>query len=70
MVDPVECHSGYEYPQRPTAIYWNGVRHQIKSITAEWRTPEGKYFRVEIMKGTLFELFFEQETNHWTIKEI
>jgi len=56
MVDPVECHSGYEYPQRPMAISWNGMQHQVKLIIAEWRTPEGRFFRVESMDGNLFEL--------------
>jgi hypothetical protein len=66
MVDLVECHSGYEYPQRPRAIYSDGVRHPVKSIIAEWRTPEGKNFRVENLNGDLFELFFDQKSKTWT----
>jgi hypothetical protein len=26
MNDPVECHSGYEYAERPVALHWEGER--------------------------------------------
>ena len=44
--DPVECHSGYEYAERPTALYWEGDRLEVAEILDRWRIPGAHCFRV------------------------
>jgi len=69
MAHPVECHSGYEYAQRPIGFLWEGEYLRIDVIIAEWRTPEGKGFRVRVVDGHNFELFYTQESDSWDIRE-
>jgi len=63
----VECHSGYDYAERPVAFYWDGQRIEVETILAEWRTPNHKGFRVQSPKGRVFELFFDQVSDTWEI---
>ena len=63
----VECHSGYAYAQRPVAFEWEGQKLEIETIVAEWQTPEGKYFRVEINDQRNFELFYDPFQERWNI---
>lgn len=70
MDDLVECHSGYEYAERPTAIHWHGERLDIMTITRSWRTPEGKVFQVQTTKDQYFELFYHQGSDEWHLKLI
>lgn len=64
---PVECHSGFTYAQRPIAVQWEDKRYEIETIQSEWRTPEGKGFRVLTTESMAFELFYEDKTQSWTI---
>jgi hypothetical protein len=42
MSDPVECHSGYAYGERPVTFNWQGQRQEVVEILARWRT-DGHY---------------------------
>lgn len=63
----VECHSDYTYPERPTALTWEGWRLEVAEILREWRSPEGKGFRVRTVDEQEFELFFSEAANEWQI---
>ncbi len=63
----VECHSGYEYAERPVAIHWEGGRLEIEEIDAQWRIPGGKRFRVRTRDGRLFDLFYGELYDEWRI---
>ena len=63
----VECHSGSEYAEQPTALQWEGQRLEIKAVLAQWRTPEGKCFRVRAAGGREFELFYGERSAEWRI---
>lgn len=67
MADRVECHSGYTYAQRPTALWWEGARLEVVAVEAEWRTPEGKRFRVRTGDGRVFELEYSESQDAWSI---
>ncbi len=67
MADRVECHSGYAYAQRPTALWWEGARLEIAAVLAEWRTPEGKHFRVRVADGRVFEVTYFDSEDEWSI---
>ncbi len=68
MPDRVECYSGLEYAERPTALWWEGARVAVETVEAQWRTPEGKGFRVRTVDGKGFELTFTAHTGEWTIR--
>ncbi len=66
----VECHSEYEYAQRPTALRWEGQRLEVAAIEAEWRIPGGHCFRVQTKDGQKFELFYGELYDEWRIHPI
>ncbi len=68
--EPVECHSGYEYAERPVALRWEGQRLEIEAILAEWRISGGKRFRVRVTDGRIFELFYGELYDEWRINLI
>lgn len=63
----VECHSGFEYAERPVALVWQGVRLEIEQIEAAWRIPGAKRFRVRTTDGQVFELFYGELYDEWRI---
>lgn len=70
LSEPVECHSGYAYAERPTALHWQGQRLEITEIEAQWRTPEGRWFRVRAANDHRFELFYNEKDDGWKINEL
>ena len=67
MMDLVECRSDDQYAQRPTAIYWDGQRLPVHIVLAEWKTPEGKSFRVLLQDLRIFNLVYNFELDNWEI---
>jgi hypothetical protein len=63
----VECHSGYKYAERPLALRLEGQRLEITNIEAEWRGPDGHYFRVRTKNEQKFELFYSELYDEWKI---
>lgn len=70
LKDLVECHSGYEYAERPIALHWQGQRLEIAAVEAEWRIPGGRRFRVRTADKRVFELFYGELYDEWRINEI
>ena len=70
MTDPVECHSGYAYAERPVALQWEGSRREIEEILDQWRIPGGVCFRVRTTDGNVFELFYGELYDEWRINLI
>ncbi len=66
----VECHSGFEYAERPTAILIAGERLEVEAVEDRWRIPGGKCFRVRIKDGRRFELFYGELYDEWRVHEI
>ena len=64
----VECHSGFAYAERPVALYWQGERQEIETIIAEWRSPQGKAFRVRTKDGKTFELLYNETDDEWNVE--
>lgn len=63
----VECHSGYTYAERPTALRWDGARLAIEEVEDAWRIPGGRKFRVRVEDGRMFELFYGELYDEWRI---
>lgn len=70
MSDRVECHSGYEYAERPVALHWEGERLEIAQVEAQWSIPGGKKFRVRTAGGQRFELFYGELYDEWRISPL
>ncbi len=68
MADRVECYSGTDYAERPTAVWWEGARLDVAQVDAQWRTPEGKVFRVRTRDGQRFELVYAAPAGAWSIQ--
>ena len=66
-IELVECHSGYEYAERPIALHWQGERLEIAAIESEWQIPGGKRFRVRMQDGQAFELFYGALYDEWRV---
>lgn len=64
----VECHSGFAYAERPVALRWQDERLEIDLIEAQWRTPQGKYFRVRTQDGQIFVLCYAEQSDEWWIQ--
>ncbi len=65
----VQCHSGYEYAQRPVTFLWGGARVEVEEIIAGWRDPNGKRFRVRTASNELFELHYNQAEDQWSVQK-
>jgi len=63
----VEAHSGYTYGERPVALHWEGERLPIVAIGTRWRDPSGRGFRVRTEDSRIFDLYFDETSNEWTV---
>ena len=70
MVDLVECHSGSEYAERPTALHWGGRRLEVVEILSSWRIPDGKCFLVRTDDGQAFELIYNELEDAWSVSSV
>jgi hypothetical protein len=70
MPDLVECHSGYQYADRPTAIFWEGQRLEVVEILRLWRTPGMIYFRVITIDEQSFDLRYDEQADVWFIESV
>ena len=66
----VECHCGARYGERPLAFFWQEERLEVKEILAAWRSPQGPCFRVLSHTGQIFELFYNEDQDHWLIRSL
>ena len=66
----VECYSGFSYPDRPAAVWWQGQRYEVQTIAARWRTPDGYGFRVITPNGQVFELFYNEREDAWSVAAV
>lgn len=65
----VECHSEYQYAERPTAFFWNGERIVVSEVIAHWRSPKGMHFRVSTQSQGIFELSYIELEGTWVIQQ-
>ncbi len=69
MSEIVECHSEYEYAEKPVALTWGGQRLGIAEILERWRIPGAKCFRVRTADGQVFELLYGELYDEWRIHQ-
>ena len=69
MQDAIICHSEYTYAEKPIGLIWQDQRLDIRTILAQWHTPNGKKFRVETDDGQVFELTYVPMSDEWQIHQ-
>lgn len=68
MGDPVTCHSGFTYAERPAAFSWDQRRFEVDAVLREWRSPGTKGFRVKAHGGDVFVLIYNENLNSWQVQ--
>lgn len=66
----VEYHSGYSCCDHPSAIWWQGQRHLVKTIIAEWRTPVEKHYRLLVAEDLILKAVLNEKENLWKVERI
>ena len=66
----VECYAGYDYPQKPVAVWWQGWRLAVAVVRSEARLPDGKRFVVETEGEQVFEINYNQIDDTWTVQDV
>ncbi len=66
----VEWYAGYDYPQRPLAVWWQGRRLAVAAVRSEARLPDGKRFVVETDSEQVFEINYNQIDDTWTVQDV
>jgi hypothetical protein len=51
------------------AFDWETQRLQVTEMIARWRLPDGVRFRVRAEDLDIFELFYHQAEDEWTIQK-
>jgi hypothetical protein len=69
MQDTVICHSEYTYAEKPIGLIWHNQQLGIRTILAQWNTPNGKTFRVETDDGQVFELTYVPNWDEWQVHQ-
>ena len=69
MDSKVICRSDSTYAERPVGLIWQGKQLDILAILDRWRTPDGKGFRVVAGQDEIFELFYNEQWNEWSIRQ-
>ncbi len=63
----MECYAGHTYPQRPLAVWWQGLRLPVSALEAESRTPQGREFRVRVEDERRFQCTYAEAADAWTV---
>ncbi len=66
----VECRSESTYAEKPIALTWEGERLPIAEVLSQWRTPQGRSFRVRTEDGRAFELTYHEAGDEWRVRPI
>jgi hypothetical protein len=67
--EPVECHSGASYGERPVALWWEGERLLVAKVLRRSRLPDGRGFRVRVEDGRVFDLVYHSSLDEWQIDQ-
>ena len=70
MGDRVEIRSDHDYLGRPLAFYWQDERLEVTEVLAQTRSPHGCLFRVRGKDAGVFELFYDADTDEWSVQPI
>lgn len=63
----VEAYAGASYPQRPSAVWWEGERLEVEQVIRSWRTPDALHFRVELQILGETTLSYNYQSEAWSL---
>lgn len=66
----VACFSSSTYAERPVGFWWEGMYWPVREVVRRWREPRGVGFWVRAEQARLFELFYGEEEDEWTIQPL
>ena len=69
MTELVECHAGYTYPERPSAVIWGDKRLSVIELIERRKTPDGRYFLVRTEDDLAFILIYNEVNDAWQVRE-
>jgi hypothetical protein len=69
MTEWVECHAGYTYPERPTAVLWGDKLLSVIEIMERRKTPDGRYFLVRTEDDLALILIYNEFDDAWQVRE-
>lgn len=61
----VEAYAGASYPEKPTAVWYEGRRHPVVSLLRSRRSPSALHFLVEVEDLGRLELVYELASDTW-----
>lgn len=67
--DWVECRSDYDYPGRPTALWWRGSRLEVAQVLDARQTIAGKSYLIFVENAGVFTCTFLEGADTWEIIE-
>jgi hypothetical protein len=65
----VECRSDHAYIGYPVAFYWQDKRLEVNYILSETRLSSGYSFRVFNQEFGCFDLFYDVNTDQWSVQQ-
>lgn len=63
----VECRSEFTYAQQPVRIFAGGRWLTVEKVINRWRNPGGLGFRVIVTGNDIYELYYDESGDTWTI---
>jgi hypothetical protein len=69
MTELVECHAGYTYAERPTAVLWGDKRLSVIELIERRNIPDGRYFLVRTEDDLAFILIYNEFDDAWQVRE-
>ena len=48
-------------------MVWQEQRHEVEAVVARWQLPEGPAFRILAGAGCLFDLYYDEGKDRWTV---
>ncbi len=65
----VVAYSGYRGEQEPRAVVLDGERRPVREIRRRWRSPDGRYFEVELTGGRRLVLRCAAGDHGWSLAD-
>ncbi len=66
----VRCYAGTRYPERPTALEWEGRWLDVTAILRQNHSPQGLIFEVLAADHQRYRLTWHEADDHWSIVRV
>ncbi len=66
----VRCYAGTRYPERPTALEWEGCWLDVLEVLGQSRSPHGLAFEVVAEDHQRYRLVWHEADDLWTVVRV